>query len=405
MSELDESGNTAQAEGVSLAAGIARWLVRCCRGSGRWLALCRQLAFPASFPGWKVYLYRWALAVAGLPLLLIVQCLNVAGLLLDECLFGAYRQVRLHRPVFILGVPRSGTTHTHHLLSADRRFTTVTLWESVFAPSITQRHLLSGLARLDNYLGGLLARLVALLERQLQQSLSSVHPTGLQSPEEDFLLLMSSLDCFLLVLFFPECDWLWRLATGDEESHRQESARVVRRYRRLLQRHVFFHGRHLQMLSKNASFAGLAQTLTDEFPDSVLIICERDADIAVRSQLRSLAQVRRWFCTDGVCPDFESMLLDTLVHYYRNLDKVKQGMPVCRRVSVPLCDLSRRPRWVVQSIYLQLGLGTSEPLHAALRNLEMRDPLRPETCVSDNQTVDARFERFLPWRHVPENRL
>lgn len=408
VSELGTSNSTAQTGILSAAAGAALCLKDSCRTLGRWLSLIRQLLIPCVFPGCRAYLLRLALLAPGLLVLAIAQLFNATGLLLDELLFRRYRQVRLRRPVFILGVPRSGTTHTHHLLSTNPRFTTVTLWEALLAPSISQRQILTRLARLDRRLGGGVAGVLARIERRLQKSLDSVHPTGLYAPEEDFLLLMSSLDCFLLVLAFPECDWLWHLARGDDVRHRQQARRAMRRYRRLLQRHVYFHGEHRQLLSKNASFAGLAQTLADEFRGSVFIVCERDAQIAVRSQLRSLADVRQQFFIDRVCPEFESNLLETLHFYYRNLDVLKQALPAQRCVSLPLWQLSQQPRQAMQSIHEQLSLGSSEALNEVVDALEESQPARPGTREPAQPTVpggQGPFDRFQPWRHAPERRL
>lgn len=391
-----------------MAAEMVLWLKSCGRTSWRWAILFRQLIVPQTFPGGKAYLLRCLLGLIALPLLAAIQLCNASGLLLDELLFRGYRQQRLRRPVFILGVPRSGTTHTHHVLSVDKRFTTVTLWEALFAPSVSQRYLVAGLACLDCRMGGPGARLLRMLERRLQGSLKEVHPTGLGSPEEDFLLLLSSLDCFLLVLAFPECDWLWQLAQGDRESHKRDTGRVMKRYRSLLQRHAHFHGSHLQLLSKNASFAGLGQTLAETFPDCVLIVCERDAVLAARSQLRSLAAVRQQLFTDRVCPDFEACLLDTLHGYYRNLDHLKRRLPSERWVSLPLWRLSRQPRQAMLSIYEQLSLGSIEPLEGVLCALEAAEPARPGTHEPSGKAVIATarpFERFEPWRHIPENRL
>ncbi len=351
---------------------------------------------------------RLLLGLPGLLLMLAVQLLNAAALLLDELFFRRYRKVALHRPVFILGVPRSGTTYTHHLLSSDTRFTTVRLWEALFAPSITQRQVLTRLARLDACLGGYMGRLLSSVEQRLQSSMDGIHPTGLHCPEEDFLLLMSSLDCFLLVLAFPDSHWLWNLAQGDRESDRNQTDMVMKRYRRLLQRHACFHGAQLQILSKNASFAGLAKGLADEFPDSVFIICERDAPLAVRSQLRSLSTARQQLSTDRVCPVFESRLLETLHFYYRNLDSLKELLPAERCASVALFELSRQPRQSMQKLLQQLSLASSSALDETLSTLESSDPVRPGTTESGQRqhgVEQALLERFQAWRHAPEKRL
>ena len=83
------------------------------------------------------------------PLFLLVQAINGLGLLLDYLLFPDFRRVQVREPLFVVGVPRSGTTFLHRLLAMDERFTTTALWELLFATSITQRYFWTGVARLD----------------------------------------------------------------------------------------------------------------------------------------------------------------------------------------------------------------------------------------------------------------
>lgn len=83
---------------------------------------------------------RWLVMALFWPLFALLQAINGAGLLLDYLLFPDFRRVRVREPLFVVGVPRSGTTFLHRLLAGDReRFTTTALWELIFAPSITQR--------------------------------------------------------------------------------------------------------------------------------------------------------------------------------------------------------------------------------------------------------------------------
>jgi hypothetical protein len=100
-----------------------------------------------------------ALFCPGYPLLAIVTW---AGLLLDEILFPRHRSQAVHRLVFIVGNPRSGTTVLYHLLARDEQFTCMGTWEIFFAPSITMRRACKGAAAVDRLLGGPLQRLLAL---------------------------------------------------------------------------------------------------------------------------------------------------------------------------------------------------------------------------------------------------
>jgi hypothetical protein len=186
---------------------------------------------------------------------------------------------------------------------------------------------------------------------------------------------------------------------------------VLGRYRRLLQRHIYFHGRHLQLLSKNASFAGLAHSLVTEFPDSAIVICERDAVLAVKSQMRSLEPSRRLLALDKLYPSFQQKLLETLQFYYKNLQHLKVIAPANQLCCVALHDLSLEPRQTLRSLYQQLRLGGVDdvkPLLDTLMQLESSPPTRPNTKnVKKTETGDAalEFSAFLNWRHSPERRL
>lgn len=371
---------------------------------GRWVSIGRQIVWPPTCPGAKTYLFRLLVSLFLVPLFLVWQVVQWAGLLLDEVFFPDYRDIQLGSPVFILGVPRSGTTHLHHLLANDQRFTTLVMWEALFAPSITLRRLVNILFRVDRLFCSPIRRSLIYLDGRVSRVLGKIHQTGLQMPEEDFLLLMSSLDCFLLVLVYPDCPWLWALARGDERCNRVQVSRMMKRYRRLLQRHVYYHGRQFRLLSKNASFAGLSQALAAEFPDSLIIVCDRDSVIAGRSQLRSIAAVRNAAAIDRIYPEFEDQLLGALEYYYSNLQCLEQHIASHRFMRVPLWRLSRHPRMVLNSIYTFLHLGLPEEIELRLNELEAVPPIKPVTDIV-NSADSAAFSRFSTWRHAPENRL
>ncbi len=59
---------------------------------------------------------------------------------LDDIFFREYREIVVKQPLFIVGYPRSGTTFLHRLCARDSQtFTSLRMWEILFAPSITQK--------------------------------------------------------------------------------------------------------------------------------------------------------------------------------------------------------------------------------------------------------------------------
>lgn len=323
----------------------------------RALDLWRQLLFPSPFPGIGRYLYRLVLGTLLLPVFGLLQLCHGLGFALDELLFRGYRRVEIRQPVFVLGVPRSGTTRTHRLLAEDRRFTTFATWECLFAPSISERHLFLAIAALDRRLGGPLHALASRLERRLFGSLDALHPTSLTAPEEDYLALLPTLYCFVMVVPFPGARWLWQMGRFDRDLPPADRRRVIASYRRCLQRHLYVHGTDKILLSKNAAFAGMGQALAEAFPDSRLVICERDALQVIGSQFNALAPALRLCGVREDDPHFRRNLLECLEFYYQNLDRLRLALPPQRCFCLDAPGLARNSGAVRADLYRALGLG------------------------------------------------
>ena len=312
---------------------------------------------------------RWLVLVAFWPLLLALLLINAAGLALDRVLFPGYRRVAIREPLFVIGVPRSGSTFLHRLLALDEnRFTTTGLWELIFAPSITQRWVWLGLARLDKLIGGPLARLLLAFERRVLGGLDDIHSTGLAAPEEDYLALAPVLGCFLLVLPLPD-ERLWRLAHGDRALTDREKRRILRFYRGFVQRHLWFHGPDKTFLSKNPSFTPWLEMLAGEFPDARFVACFRNPTRAVPSQINSILVGARIFRGRSIDPDYwRDRLSDMLCFYYRHLFEVLPQLPPSRSARVLLEELAPGPDAGVLALYERFGWSPDETFRSALAN-------------------------------------
>lgn len=291
------------------------------------------------------------------PAFLAVQLLHWLALLLDEWLFPAYRQVRLRRPVFIAGLPRSGTTYLHRRLAADPSFTTVSAWEALLAPAICQRLLLRAAARLDRrYCNGAGGRLlVALLER-MNGDFDSVHPIGPLDAEEDYLCLLPAGGCFLLLMAFPFAPYLEQVGRLQEMPPRQRRE-LLTVYHRLLQRHCYCHpGRRL--LSKNAAFACWLPFLARRYPDAALILCVRDPATALASQLSSLRPARRLFATDPDGSETTARFTGLYRDFVHCLAALAGATDSDRLRVVEQDDLRRDPAALTAQLAAWLGIAT-----------------------------------------------
>lgn len=260
----------------------------------------------------------------------LYSLLQWAGLLLDELFFRGYRKVTVHEPWFVLGIPRSGTTFLHEVLSANEQITTFSTWECFAAPSISARYLITGLDRLDRRLHRPFGRLAARLGRRWFAALDDRHPVRLRAPEEDFYTLLPLGTCFALIAAFPDSEDLWRMSELDRARHQGFAKGQLRFYRAMLQRHLYFHGPDKRLLSKNASFAGLAFALREAFPDARFFVCLRPPEQTLSSQISTLEPALALFGSDDPSGRLRERFVQAFGFYYRNLlDFIAALPPEC----------------------------------------------------------------------------
>ncbi|MDX1674162.1 MAG: sulfotransferase [Longimicrobiales bacterium] len=299
-----------------------------------------------------------------IPVFLLVQTVHWVCLLLDDLLFPAYRRAEVEAPLFVVGIPRSGTTFLHRVLARDPRFTTPRLWELVLAPSIVQRKAVRMLGRIDGWVGRPLGRLVRRMEGRLFRALDDVHPVTLDAPEEDYFALLPAFACFLLVLPFPGHPAVWELARFDElpEATRR---RVMAFYRSILQRHVFVHGQRT-VLSKNPSFSPMIRSLRQEFPDARFVFCVRDPLEAVPSLISSLRGGAAFFGWDPTAAEHTDRFLEMLRYYTEHALDTLPGWPAEVRAFVPMAELTEDVRRGVVALYERFGWTPTAGFRAAL---------------------------------------
>lgn len=305
------------------------------------------------------------------PVFLALQLVHWVGLLLDEILFPAYRRVEVNEPIFVVGLPRSGTSYLQRILAGDEsRFTTLRLWELILAPSVTERRAWLALAALDRRIGRPVGRLVRRAQEAGFRFMEDVHPVDLTDPEEDYFFLLPAFACFLLVVPFPRHPAVWDLTRFDELPA-PERSRLVAFYRSCIQRHLFVVGQDRRILSKNPSFTPMVESLARAFPDARLVCSLRDPREAVPSLLSSLEDGSRMFGWDVRAPDTRDRLVDMLGHFAAHAVDTLSSLPEERHGFVPLPVLARDVESTILELYRRFGW-SPEPAFVAHLKVETR---------------------------------
>ena len=289
------------------------------------------------------------------PLFCVLSLWNNVGLALDWLLFPRFHCQPVERPVFVVSLPRTGTTNLlHGLTDTGMPFTALTLWESLLAPAVVQKKLLRFLWR---GLPKAFKQMLRKADAKLFQQLNVIHKASLFCKEEDELALIWSLSTAYLGFFYPESNVFRDLYRFDQEVSVRRKARIMKRYRRLAQRHLYAlpPDQRRRFLAKNPLMPYKVKALATEFPDATAVIIERDPKFVFPSGEILLSHLLD-FATDVPLSKKERQTFIDLIedfqhHLYQTL-AVDRIMPT---VLVPFKDLVKDRNGVLKALATQLG--------------------------------------------------
>ncbi|MAI87625.1 MAG: hypothetical protein CMF98_00585 [Candidatus Marinimicrobia bacterium] len=259
-----------------------------------------------------------------IPTFLLIQLSNRIFLFLDNFFFRGYKKVAIKKPLFIVGIPRSGTTYIHNVISKNSSiFTTFSLWELIFAPSICQKQIFHFFIKVDTLFGKPLTKVLNLIEKKAFKDINSMHKTTLSSPEEDFFLFTSIGACFLLIIPFPFKE-IWDLGFFNSKINPTSKIKILTFYKSMIKRHLYFYGQEKTYLSKNASFSPWVKDLLNFFPNSNYISCFRKPEETIPSQLSILAEGWKIFNNKFENEFFKDPIINIFENYYKELIKLSK---------------------------------------------------------------------------------
>ena len=304
------------------------------------------------------------------PPFLILQILHWMFWMLDAVLFPSTKAVTVQRPIFITGIPRSGTTFVHRSLARGPGLTTFSTWEAIFAPSICEKRILRGLAVIDRRLGRLVHRSADWLIGRISGDFDAIHGVDLTAPEEDYLALLPFGGCFLLALAFPGNGELRDLARFDKIPLKRRHE-LLDLYHQCLQKKLFGCPAGVRLISKNAAFGSWLPDLAARYPDAVFLLCLRSPLEALSSQFSSLAGARDAFGTDPSGTETAEIMRQIFRYNYTQIAKLADKPDLQKRCCVlAQHDLKVAPSQLLTAAAQFSVLEKSAPFSEYLSNLQ-----------------------------------
>lgn len=260
-----------------------------------------------------------------LPLFTISFIINNIFLALDFLFFPLFVRRKIKKPVFILSLPRSGSTLIHHKLASQKKFTSLQLWEIVFAPSIIQKFLFLGLGRIDRLLGSPIVRMINLLGRKSMPEVANSHKTGILAYEEDDLLTIWSLNSPYLQFSYGSGELFVKYVFFDTKLDTFSQKRTLNIYKRMLQRHhfVFNRGGEKIHLAKSPYFLGKAASLKMKFPDARVIYINRPPEKSIASSLHLMNNLSAVFSNELMNEDLRRFNIEAMVEMLNHFEEKK----------------------------------------------------------------------------------
>jgi len=272
----------------------------------------------------------------------------------------------IRRPLFIAGLPRSGSTLLYNLLAQDPANRVPLNWETMYPSPPPERATHETDAR------------IALTDRQigwfqwLQPEFRKIHPVAARLPEECVVILSHTFLSFQFSsMYFVPSYQSWM--------ERQDLRPAYEFHRRFLQHLQWRCGAERWVLKAPPHLPAL-EALFTVYPDAGLILTHRDPLEVVASVASLHAVLRRTFSNavdpTAVGPEVSAMLAGDIA---RGMDALDRGCaPPEKVLDVWYTDLLRDPIGTVRRIYAHFDLPLRREVEARMRrfpreNLQDKD--------------------------------
>jgi len=260
-----------------------------------------------------------------------------------------WRDEKVEAPIFILGLPRSGTTFLHNLMAADPLRRGLRLFEMYYPSPRADDPLARGLRekKCQERLGD-----IGLLD----DDWLGVHPMGAGRAEECLFF-------WELLLASANFTALAELPTYQEILFQQDFRAIYREQRDFLK--YLQHGLPpRRWVLKTPLHVRFLEEIIDVFPDAMFVHCHRDT-AKIYPSIANMATVLRSKFT-ALAPGAKSIVGDYDDTWAKALEFRRRPGMAERFVDVRFLDFRADPIGTVRSIYARLGLDFGDDRAAAM---------------------------------------
>ncbi|HSV57279.1 MAG TPA: sulfotransferase [Variovorax sp.] len=262
------------------------------------------------------------------------------------------------KPIFVMGLPRAGTTFLHNLLSQDPGNRSPQTWEIMFPSPPPEPGSYAADPRIAQCDAALRAQ--GFMERELQ----GIHPFGAERPEECNFMWELSLQSVNFMAF-------WNVPSYTAQLMKIDFRAIYREHRQMLQ-HLQHRFRRDRWVLKTPAHNLWLNELLSVYPDACLIQCHRDPAKIIASLASNFVALRKTFSDARLSGDFG--MLEAQARGMRNIAAIRaQPEFKDRFVDAHYLDVQADPMGMVRRIYAHFGLPLAPEREAAMKAWLARD--------------------------------
>ena len=330
---------------------------------------------------------RVAVIIVVLPLLLLHIGWTHLFLFLDILFFPKFHLKSTEKAVFIVGVPRSGTSFLLNLMANDKaNFTSFKLWELVFAPSIIQKKFWLGMAWVLDKIGFPFLQVLSFIDKLFFKKLKGIHDLGLQTFEEDELVYLYLFQSAYLMFIFPELEDIHRLLYPDNSDNLDKRVKQQQFYKSLIKRHlyVFNQNEDKYFLSKNPIHAIRLESLTTVFPEAKYLLLQRPLEKTIPSTISLNKHLYSLFCTLPIENPLRQKTIKMLIEWHQfiqNFDAKNDW----QRLEIDFNNMVKSPFSEAEKIHHWLRLSLTD---------DYKNYLRKQVKLSESYKSQHHYKRL-----------
>ena len=285
-----------------------------------------------------------------------------------------YVDVPVTAPIFVTGLPRTGTTALHRLLCGDPRHQGLELWLAEFPQPRPPRETWPQ--------NPVFAQLDARFKKAHEENpdYTGLHYMTADEVEECWQLLRQSVHSV-------SYETLAHVPTYAQWLSRQDWTPPYQRHRRNLQL-IGLNEPEKRWVLKNPSHLFALDALFATYPDALVIQCHRPAETIMASMCSLAQHTTQGWSNTFVGPTIGADELDTWARGLQRFNAVRATQNPAQFCDVDYATLIRDPIGTVENIYRHFGIELSDDARAAIERTDEESKQGPRAPKHEYALAD-----------------